>query len=129
MPLLVAVLGCRCSGSRSTSAPVALGALLAVAGFGFGYGMGMQRPFRDAVPVDVRGQAFGLHVDRSDDAAGRRAAAVRLAAEVVPVGLAMAARWGGHAGHGRLDRAGRAARSGMIAKSENAGSQSMTITG
>ena len=68
-----------------------LGALLVVTGFGFGYSMGVQRRFRDAVPEDVRGQAFGLLSTGLMTLQGVGPAVFGLVAEVVPVGVAMAA--------------------------------------
>ncbi len=90
VPLLVAVLGLPLLGFAFDLGVVTLGALLAVTGFGFGYGMGIQRPFRDAVSVDVRGQAFGLMSTGLMTLQGVGPALFGLAAGVVPVGLAMA---------------------------------------
>ena len=90
VPLLVAVLGAPLLGFAFDLGMVTLGALLAVAGFGFGYAMGIQRPFRDAVPTDVRGQAFGLMSTGLMTLQGVGPTVFGLAAEVVPVGLAMA---------------------------------------
>jgi len=40
--------------------PVVAGVLMAIMGCGFAFGLGLQGPFRDALPGDARGQAFGL---------------------------------------------------------------------
>lgn len=90
VPVLVVLLGLPLLGFGLDLGVVALGALLAVTGFGFGYGMGVQRPFRDAVPYAIRGQAFGLLSTGLMTLQGVGPALFGLAAEVVPVGSAMA---------------------------------------
>ncbi len=50
----------------------------------------MQRPFRDAVPAEVRGQAFGLMSTGLMTLQGVGPTVFGLATEVVPVGTAMA---------------------------------------
>jgi hypothetical protein len=62
-----------------------------VTGFGFGFGMGVQRRFRDAVPEEVRGQAFSLLSTGLMTLQGVGPAVFGLAAEVIPVGVVMAA--------------------------------------
>ena len=91
VPALVALLGLPLLGFALDLGTVALGALLVVTGFGFGYSMGVQRRFRDAVPEDVRGQAFGLLSTGLMTLQGVGPAVFGLVAEVVPVGVAMAA--------------------------------------
>ncbi|HEV7649304.1 MAG TPA: MFS transporter [Actinophytocola sp.] len=91
VPALVALLGLPLLGFALDLGVVALGALLVVTGFGFGYGIGVQRQFRDAVPVRVRGQAFGLLSTGLMTLQGVGPTVFGLGAEVVPVGAAMAA--------------------------------------
>lgn len=57
---LVALLGLPLLGFAFDISPVAAGVLMAVLGCGFAFGLGLQGPFRDALPDDSRGQAFGL---------------------------------------------------------------------
>lgn len=57
---LVAVLGLPLVGFAFDLHPVVAGVLMAVMGCGFAFGLGLQGQFRDALPDDVRGQAFGL---------------------------------------------------------------------
>jgi len=91
VPVLVALLGLSLLGFAPDLGMVALGALLVVTGFGFGYGIGVQRAFRDAVPAGVRGQAFGLASTGLMTLQGVGPAVFGLLAEVMPVGVAMAA--------------------------------------
>jgi predicted MFS family arabinose efflux permease len=123
VPVLVALLGVPLLGFAPDLGTVALGALLVVTGFGFGYGIGVQRAFRDAVPADVRGQAFGLASTGLMTLQGVGPAVFGLVAEVVPVGVAMAA-----GGVATLLTAGWIALGGrgapMLTESENAGSHS-----
>jgi predicted MFS family arabinose efflux permease len=74
-------------------APVVAG-LLALAGCGFAYGLGIQRRFLDAVPGDVRGQAFGLLSTGLMTAQGLGPVVIGTLAEWVPIGLAMAVAGG-----------------------------------
>ncbi|HEY0449117.1 MFS transporter [Actinophytocola sp.] len=90
VPVLVVVLGVPLLGFAFPLGVVALGALLTVAGFGFGYGLGVQRPFRDAIPHESRGQAFGLMSTGLMTLQGVGPALFGLATEVVPVGVTMA---------------------------------------
>lgn len=57
---LVVLLGTPLAGFAFGIGPVVAGLLMAVVGCGFAFGVGLQGPFRDAVPDDARGQAFGL---------------------------------------------------------------------
>jgi predicted MFS family arabinose efflux permease len=57
---LVVVLGLPLLGFAFWPHPVVAGALMALLGSGFAFGLGLQGPFRDALPDDSRGQAFGL---------------------------------------------------------------------
>jgi predicted MFS family arabinose efflux permease len=57
---LVVLLGLPLIGFAFDVSPVAAGALMVVLGCGFAFGLGLQGPFRDALPDDSRGQAFGL---------------------------------------------------------------------
>jgi MFS family permease len=125
-PVLIAVLGVPLLGFALGLGMVTIGALLVVTGFGFGYSVGVQRPFRDAVPAEVRGQAFGLLSTGLMTLQGVGPTVFGLAAEVVPVGMAMA--FGGVA---TLLTAISIAATGPIggrtidtAESENAGSRS-----
>jgi hypothetical protein len=123
VPALVAMLGVPMLGFALDLGVVALGALLVVTGFGFGYGVGVQRAFRDAVPIGVRGQAFGLASTGLMTLQGVGPAVFGLLGEVVPVGAAMAA--GGVATvltAGWIALGGRAVP--MVTESENAGSHS-----
>ncbi len=90
VPMLVAVLGVPLVGFGLGLGAVPLGALLVVTGFGFGYALGVQRAFRDAVPAEVRGQAFGLMSTGLMTLQGVGPMLFGLASEVVPVGTAMA---------------------------------------
>jgi predicted MFS family arabinose efflux permease len=90
VPVLVAVLGAPLVGFGLDLGPVPLGALLVVTGFGFGYGLGVQRPFRDAIPHEVRGQAFGLMSTGLMTLQGVGPTLFGLATEFVPVGTSMA---------------------------------------
>lgn len=90
VPALVALLGLPLIGFALDLGVVAIGALLAVTGFGFGYGLGLQRAFRDAIPDETRGQAFGLMSTGLMTLQGVGPALFGLATEVAPVGVAMA---------------------------------------
>jgi predicted MFS family arabinose efflux permease len=68
--------------------PVA-GVLLAITGCGFAYGLCLQRPYRDAVPDDNRGQAFGLLSTGLMTAQGLGPLVWGVLGEVVPIPLAM----------------------------------------
>lgn len=57
---LVVVLGLPLIGFAFDPHPVVAGVLMAITGCGFAFGLGLQGPFRDALPDDSRGQAFGL---------------------------------------------------------------------
>lgn len=71
--------------------PVAVaGVLLAVTGCGFAYGLCLQRPFRDAVPTDTTGQAFGLMSTGLMTTQGLGPLAWGVLAEFVPVPVAVA---------------------------------------
>ena len=76
----------------------AVGALLAVTGCGFAYSLCLQRPFRDAVPDDNRGQAFGLLSTGLMTAQGLGPLVWGLLTELVPVPVAV--MLGGVAGVG-----------------------------
>jgi MFS family permease len=90
VPFLVAMLGVPLLGFAFDLGPVVLGALLLVSGCGFGYMLGVQRPFRDAIPTLVRGQAFGLVSTGLMTLQGVGPTVFGLTAEVVPVGVVMA---------------------------------------
>ncbi|MFI9382328.1 MFS transporter [Kutzneria sp. NPDC052558] len=58
---MMAVVGLPLLGFAIADLPVVLcGALLVISGVGFAYGLPLQQRFRDVVPADARGQAFGL---------------------------------------------------------------------
>ncbi|HWM03086.1 MAG TPA: MFS transporter [Actinophytocola sp.] len=90
VPALVALLGVPLLGFAPDLGVVALGVLLAVTGIGFGYGLGLQRAFRDALPDETRGQAFGLMSTGLMTLQGVGPTVFGLATEVLPVGVAMA---------------------------------------
>ncbi|MGH3759756.1 MFS transporter [Actinophytocola sp.] len=119
VPVLVAVLGVPLLGFALGLGVVALGALLVVTGFGFGYGLGVQRPFRDAVAEQVRGQAFGLLSTGLMTLQGVGPAVFGLVAELVPVGSAMAA-----GGVATVLTAIWIAATGSVRERKNAGSRS-----
>ncbi|MGH3880639.1 MAG: MFS transporter [Actinophytocola sp.] len=91
VPVFVAVLGLPLLGFALDLGAIALGGLLVVSGFGYGYMIGVQRPFRDAIPTLVRGQAFGLVSTGLMTLQGVGPTVFGLTAEVVPVGVVMAA--------------------------------------
>lgn len=68
---------------------VLAGVLLAVTGCGFAYGLCIQRAFRDAVPHDARGQAFGLMSTGLMTLQGVGPLAWGVLTEFVPVSLAV----------------------------------------
>jgi predicted MFS family arabinose efflux permease len=70
--------------------PVTAG-LLVLAGCGFGYALGLQRPFLDAVTEPVRGQAFALLSTGLMTVQGVAPLAFGGLAELVPIGITMAA--------------------------------------
>jgi hypothetical protein len=70
--------------------PVVAGALMVVVGTGFAYGIGLQGPFRDALPDDARGQAFGLLSTGLMTLQGVGPLLFGVLTEVMPVGSAMA---------------------------------------
>ncbi|MPZ85124.1 MAG: MFS transporter [Actinophytocola sp.] len=90
VPVLVVVLGVPLLGFAFPLGVVPLGVLLAVAGIGFGYGLGVQRPYRDAIPHESRGQAFGLMSTGLMTLQGVGPALFGFATEAVPVGVTMA---------------------------------------
>lgn len=90
VPWLVALLGLPMVPFAFDIDVVTAGVLLAVTGIGFAYGIGLQRPFRDAVPDDSRGQGFGLMSTGLMTLQGVGPAVWGLFTEVLPVGVAMA---------------------------------------
>jgi predicted MFS family arabinose efflux permease len=124
VPLLVVVLGLPLLGFALELGVVALGALLVVTGFGFGYGLGVQRAFRDAVPGDVRGQAFGLMSTGLMTLQGVGPTVFGLVAEFAPVGTAMAAGGVATVLTAGWIALGTRERTSVVPESENAGSHS-----
>lgn len=70
--------------------PVVAGALLVVIGCGFAYGTGLQGRFRDALPDDSQGQAFGLLSTGLMTLQGVGPLVFGGLTEVMPIGMAMA---------------------------------------
>jgi predicted MFS family arabinose efflux permease len=70
--------------------PVVAGALMVLVGTGFAYGIGLQGRFRDALPDDARGQAFGLLSTGLMTLQGVGPLLFGVLTEVMPVGAAMA---------------------------------------
>ncbi|MDQ3789156.1 MAG: MFS transporter [Actinomycetota bacterium] len=60
VPLLVMLLGLPLTPFAFDVNPLVAAALMAVLGAGFAFGVGLQGRFRDALPDDATGQAFGL---------------------------------------------------------------------
>ncbi|WP_433053420.1 MFS transporter [Dactylosporangium sp. CS-033363] len=62
VPALIALMGLPCLVFALPGGPAwpVLAAALVVVGFGFAYSLGVQAAFRDALPAEGRGQAFGL---------------------------------------------------------------------
>jgi predicted MFS family arabinose efflux permease len=70
--------------------PVVAGLLMALLGCGFAFGLGLQGPFRDALPDDARGQAFGLLSTGLMTLQGIGPLVFGVLTEVMPVGAVMA---------------------------------------
>ncbi|GAA3449509.1 MFS transporter [Dactylosporangium matsuzakiense] len=94
VPALIALMGLPC---LAFAAPVSWGlswpvlaAALVVVGVGFAFGLGVQAAFRDALPADGRGQAFGLLSTGLMTAQGLLPALAGLLAEALPTGLVIA---------------------------------------
>ncbi len=90
VPLLVVVLGLPLIGFAFDLNVVTAGALMVVVGAGFAFGLGLQAPFRDALPDDARGQAFGLLTTGLMTLQGVGPLVFGGLTEVLPVGVAMA---------------------------------------
>lgn len=87
---LVVVLGAPLLGFAFALHPVVAGALMALVGCGFAYTLGLQAVFRDTLPDNARGQAFGLLSTGLMTAQGIGPLLFGGLTEVVPVGVAMA---------------------------------------
>jgi predicted MFS family arabinose efflux permease len=87
---LVVVLGLPLLGFAFDLDPVVAGVLMVVLGCGFAFGLGLQGPFRDALPDDARGQAFGLLSTGLMTLQGVGPLLFGVLTEVMPVGSAMA---------------------------------------
>jgi hypothetical protein len=87
---MVAVLGLPMFAFAFDLSPVAVGALMVVTGSGFAFGTGLQGRFRDALPEDSSGQAFGLLSTGLMTLQGVGPLVFGGLTEVVPVGTAMA---------------------------------------
>ncbi|MGB3443010.1 MAG: MFS transporter [Actinophytocola sp.] len=90
VPLLVALLGAPLVAFVVDLNAVTAGVLMAVMGAGFAFGIGLQGRFRDALPDDARGQAFGLLSTGLMTFQGVGPLVFGGLTEVVPVGVAMA---------------------------------------
>ncbi len=90
VPLLVALLGLPLVPFAFGVNPLVAAALMAVLGAGFAFGVGLQGRFRDALPDDSTGQAFGLLSTGLMTLQGVGPLVFGGLTEVVPVGLAMA---------------------------------------
>ncbi|HEV2782653.1 MAG TPA: MFS transporter [Actinophytocola sp.] len=84
VPLIV-LLGLPLVGLVLDLGVVAAGVLLFLTGCGFAYSVGIQRPFLDAIPDDVRGQAFALRSTGLMTLQGMGPVAFGGLAEVLPV--------------------------------------------
>jgi hypothetical protein len=87
---LVVVLGAPLIPFAFGVTPVVAGALMAILGCGYAFGLGLQAPFRDALPADSRGQAFGLLSTGLMTLQGVGPLVFGGLTEVLPVGVAMA---------------------------------------
>ncbi|HEX6354507.1 MFS transporter [Actinophytocola sp.] len=87
---LVVVLGLPLLAFPFGVGPVVAGVLMAVLGCGFAYGLGLQQPFKDALPDDSRGQAFGLLSTGLMTCQGLGPLLFGTLTEVMPVGVVMA---------------------------------------
>lgn len=90
VPLLVALLGLPLVPFAFGVNPLVAAALMAVLGAGFAFGVGLQGRFRDALPDDSTGQAFGLLSTGLMTLQGVGPLVFGGLTEVVPVGVAMA---------------------------------------
>ena len=90
VPLLVVVLGAPLVPFAFGVHPVVAGALMVVLGCGYAYGIGLQAPFKNALPDDARGQAFGLMSTGLMTLQGVGPLVFGGLTEVLPVGIAMA---------------------------------------
>ncbi|GAB1514873.1 MFS transporter [Actinophytocola sp. KF-1] len=89
VPVLVVLLGLPLVPFAFDVSPLAAGALMAVLGSGFAFGVGLQGRFRDALPDDSTGQAFGLLSTGLMTLQGVGPLVFGGLTEVVPVGVAM----------------------------------------
>jgi predicted MFS family arabinose efflux permease len=87
---LVVLLGLPLLGFAFDLHPVVAGVLMALLGCGFAFGLGLQAPFRDALPDDARGQAFGLLSTGLMTLQGVGPLVFGGLTEVLPVGMTMA---------------------------------------
>lgn len=90
VPLLAALLGLPLLAFAFELNALVAGALMIVLGAGFAFGVGLQGRFRDALPGDARGQAFGLLSTGLMTFQGVGPLVFGALTEVVPVGVAMA---------------------------------------
>jgi len=89
VPWLVVVLALPLGAFAFDISSVAAGALMVVVGVGFTYSIGLQGRFRDALPDDSQGQAFGLMSTGLMTFQGVGPAVFGGLTEFVPVGVAM----------------------------------------
>ena len=90
VPLLVVLLGLPLVPFAFDLHPLVAAALMAVLGSGFAFGVGLQGRFRDALPDDSTGQAFGLLSTGLMTFQGVGPLVFGGLTEIVPVGVAMA---------------------------------------
>lgn len=90
VPVLVAVLGLPLVAFAFDLNAVTAGLLMLVLGSGFAFGLGLQGRFRDALPDDATGQAFGLLSTGLMTLQGVGPLVFGGLTEFVPVGVAMA---------------------------------------
>lgn len=90
VPALVVLLGVPMLAFAFDIGAVPAAVLLAVTGFGFAYGLGLQQRFREAIPTDRGGQAFGLMSTGLMTLQGVGPTVFGLFTEVFSVGVAMA---------------------------------------
>ncbi|MFG2043412.1 MFS transporter [Dactylosporangium sp. NPDC048998] len=86
VPVLIALMGLPCLAFVAPVPWPPLAAALVVVGAGFAFGLGVQEAFRDALPADGRGQAFGLLTTGLMTAQGLLPALAGLLAEVLRPG-------------------------------------------
>ncbi|GAA4259598.1 MFS transporter [Dactylosporangium darangshiense] len=87
VPVLIALMGLPCLAFLAPAPWPPLAGALMVAGAGFAFGLGVQEAFRDALPAEGRGQAFGLLSTGLMTAQGLLPALAGLLAEALAPGV------------------------------------------